>query len=122
MKPTTSLPPARKFAGTSGSRPLRQILCWTLAGFGIGVAAASAYLLLGGEYLWNIPRWAAFVFYPGFAAGVQANQWGLRVGPSKVVGVLAVGLAYAALAALGRLVWLALKHRRQSAALRINSE
>jgi hypothetical protein len=122
MKPTTPLPPAREFAGTHDSRLLRQNLCWTLAGFGAGVVSATAYLLLGGEYLWGIPRWAAFVFYPGFAAGVQANQWGLRVGPSQVVGVLAVGLAYAALATLTRFLWFALKHCRQSAALREDSE
>jgi hypothetical protein len=45
-----------------------------LAGFGLGVIAASAYLLLDGEYLWNVPRWANVVFYPGFLAGFQAYQ------------------------------------------------
>ena len=111
MKPPVSIPPAREFARTSASRPLRQMLCWTLPGFGLGVVSATAYLLLGGEYFLGIPRWAAFVFYPGFAAGVQAYEWGLRVGPSQVVGVLAVGLAYATLAVLARCGWRVLKHR-----------
>jgi hypothetical protein len=93
-----------------------------LAGFGLGVIAASAYLLLDGEYLWNVPRWANVVFYPGFLAGFQAYQWGVSVPASKVVGVLAVGLAYAVLTALARFAWFALKHRRQAAALRRNSE
>ena len=111
MKAPVSIPPAREFARTSASRPLRQMLCWTLPGFALGVVSATAYLLLGGEYLLGIPRWAAFVFYPGFAAGVQAYEWGLRVGPSQVVGVLAVGLAYATLGVLARCGWRVLKHR-----------
>ena len=111
MKPITSLSPDSESAVTSRPRPLRQTLCWGLAGFGVGVVSASAYLLLGGEYFLGIPRWAAIVFYPGFVAGLQANQWGLRVGPSQVVGVLAVGLAYATLAVLARCGWRLLKHR-----------
>ena len=111
MKPTTSLPPARESAVTSRPHPLRQTLCWALAGFGVGVVSATAYLLLGGDYFLDIPRWAAFVFYPGFAAGVQANQWGLSLAASMVVGVLAVGLAYATLAVLARCGWRVLKHR-----------
>ena len=111
MKPITSLSPAGESAATSRPRPLRQTLCWGLAGFGVGVVSATAYLLLDGEYVLGIPRWAAFVFYPGFAAGVQAYEWGLRVGPSQVVGVLAVGLAYATLAVLARCGWRVLKHR-----------
>jgi hypothetical protein len=39
MKPTTSLPPARKFAGTNGSRPLRQTRRWTLVGSSEGTAS-----------------------------------------------------------------------------------
>jgi len=122
MKSTTSLPSARESAVTNRRRPLRQTLCWTLAGFGFGVVSAATYLLLGGDYLVFVPRWALIVFYPGFLAGLKANDWGLGEASCKVVGVLAVGLAYAALAALPRLLWFALKHHRQSAALRKDSE
>jgi hypothetical protein len=105
MKPTTSLPTAREFAGTDGSRPVRQTLCWTLAGVGLGVVAACAYLFLGGEYLFSIPRRDAIVFYPGFLAGFKVAEWGLSVTASKAVGVLAVGLAYALIPLLLRFVW-----------------
>ena len=91
----------------------RGILPAALIGFGVGVVSAAAYLLLGGEYFVFIPRWAAIVFSPGFLVGFKVNDWGLSREASKVVGVLAVGLAYAALAALARFGWLALKHRRQ---------
>ena len=62
------------------------------------------------------------MFYLGFLAGFQVYKWGLSQEASKVVGVLTVGVAYAALAALTRFAWLAFKHRRQSAAMRKNSE
>jgi hypothetical protein len=122
MKPTTSLPLARGSANTADSRPLRQNLCWALTGFGVGVVSASAYLLLDGEYFLFIPRSAYIVFYPGFFLGNAAYKWGLSQDASKVVGVLTVGVAYAALAILARFAWLALKHRRQSATMRKNSE
>jgi hypothetical protein len=122
MKPRTSLPTAREFAGTGGSRPLRQTLCWSLAGFGLGVIAASAYLVLGVQYFRGIPLWAEIVFYPGVLAGLEVNERGVSVAASKAVGVFAVGLAYAALARLTRFLWFALKHCRQSAALREDSE
>jgi hypothetical protein len=67
---------------------------WSLAGFGLGVLSSSAYLLLGGNYISSIPRYADLLFYPGFAAGFRVYGWGLRESMSKVVGVLAVGLAY----------------------------
>jgi hypothetical protein len=118
MKATTSLPTGREPAGTTDSHALRRNLCWTLVGFGIGVFSASAYLLLGGEYLMGIPRGATIVFYPGFLVGFQVNAWGLNVAVSKVVGVFAVGLAYAGLATLTRLLWFALKDCLQPAALR----
>lgn len=95
---------------------------WASAGFGLGVSAGAAYLVLGGEYIWNIPRWANVVFYPGFQAGFQVNHWGLSNEASKVVGVLVVGLAYAVLAALLGLLWFALNHRRQADALPQNSD
>ena len=122
MKATTSLPTAREATGTGGSRPLRQTSCWTLAGFGVGVVSATAYLLLGGEYFLFIPRWAFIVFYPGFFVGDASYKWGLGQEAAKVVGVLAVGLAYAALATLTRFLWFGLKHCRQSAAQREDSE
>jgi len=103
-------------AGITGGSPLRQILCWALAGFGVGVVSASAYLLLGGEYFLFIPRWAEVVFYPGFLAGTAAYDLGLRQNAPKVVGVLAVGFAYAMLAALACFAWFAFKHRRPSTA------
>lgn len=56
MKPTTCLPTAHGPVGANGSHPLRQTLCWTLAGFGLIVVSASAYLLLGGRYLWDVSR------------------------------------------------------------------
>jgi hypothetical protein len=72
-------------------------------GFGAGLSAAMMYLLLGGEYFWNAPAAASLFFSPGFAAGYQAYEWGLPEGASKIVGVLAVGLAYGALALLVRI-------------------
>ncbi len=111
MKPTTSLPPARESAVTNRPRPLRQTLCWALAGFGVGVVSATTYLLLGGEYFVFVPRWATIVFYPGFLVGFNAYVLGLREQPSQVVGVLSVGLAYATLAVLARCGWRVLKHR-----------
>jgi len=92
------------------------------AGFALGIALASAYLLLGGAYFLSIPRWAFIAFRPGFFVGYTAHDSGLSVAASKAVGVFAVGLAYAALAVLARFAWFALKFRRQSAALRKNSE
>jgi hypothetical protein len=90
----------------------RGILPTGLVGFGVGVICATSYLLLGGEYFWNIPRWADIVFYPGFLAGRQAYHWGLSVPVSKVVGVLAVGFAYALLAVLLRFAWRIARERR----------
>ena len=75
-------------------------------GMGIGVPAASAYLLLGGEYLFYIPRWAAIVFYTGFAAGQKSYDLGLRPDiAAMAVGVLTVGLTYAIIAVLACLAW-----------------
>ena len=111
MKNTTGLPPTGDPAGITGSGPHSQILCWALAGFGLGVVSASAYLLLGGEYLLFIPRWAEIVFYPGFLAGTAAYDLGLRQDAPKVVGVLAVGFAYALLALLVRLAWSTVRKR-----------
>ena len=103
-------------------RPRREVFRWALTGFSVGVVSATAYLLLGGEYFLLIPRWAEIVFYPGFLAGNTAYKWGLSQEACKVVGVVAVGFAYATLAALARFLWSALKHRRPSAALSQNSE
>jgi len=103
-------------------RPRRGVVSCALIGFGIGAGSATAYLLLDGEYLWGIPDWASVVFFPVFLAGFKFNELGLSLEASKAVGVLVVGVAYAVLAALTRSAWFALKHRRQSAALRRNSE
>jgi len=86
-------------------------------GFALGITLASAYLLLGGRYFLSIPRWAFIAFRPGFFVGHTAYDWGLSQNTSKVVGVVAVGLAYAALAVLARFAWFALELRRQSAAM-----
>lgn len=120
-----SLLAAREQAGqafATTSRLRRGVFRWALAGFGLGVVAASAYLLLGGEYFVFIPRWAEIVFYPGFLVGFKVNDWGLSEQSSKVVGVLALGLAYAAAVVFVRLAWFAIKHRRQSAAAKQISE
>jgi hypothetical protein len=82
----------------------RRIWICALCGYCLGVAAASSYLLLGGEYFWSIPLWAHICFFPGFVAGVYAAELGLGVGASKVLGVLAVGVTYAALFALAALL------------------
>lgn len=96
---------------------------WTpLAGFGIGTVSAAAYLLLGGAYFLSVPLWAFIVFRPGFFVGYAAYDSGLNQNLSKTVGVVAVGLAYAAFAALARFAWFAFRLRRQSAALRPNPE
>jgi hypothetical protein len=109
-------------ASATTGRTRRGIFRWALAGFGLGVVAASAYLLLGGEYLVFIPRWAEIVFYPGFLAGFQVYEWGLSQEASKVVGVLALGLAYAVAVVVVRLAWFAVKCRRQSAVVKQVSE
>jgi hypothetical protein len=69
------------------------VACWALIGFGIGAGSAMAYVLLGGEYFWGVPRWAAIVFFPGLLAGSKVNKWGMDQDASIVVGVLAVGFA-----------------------------
>lgn len=93
----------------------RKICFTTLIGFVAGVLGGAAYLLLAGEYLFNIPLWSRVVFYPGFFAGEQAySSWHLRAEASKVVGVLAVGLAYALIAALSRWIWITVKRRRNN--------
>lgn len=72
-----------------------------LGGFVIGVSGAAAYLFSGGEYLFNVPLWARVVFYPGFLAGYwAAENLHFGIDASKVIGIIAVGLAYAAIAAL----------------------
>jgi hypothetical protein len=109
-------------ACASARRPRRGVVSWALLGFGIGAGSATAYLLLGGEYLWDIPHWASVVFFPGFLVGFKVNEWGLDKDVSKVVGVLTVGLAYAALGISARFAWFALKHCRRSAALSQISE
>jgi hypothetical protein len=86
-----------------------------LIGFAIGVLGGAGYLLLGGDYFFNIPRWASIVFYPGFFAGFWTLDH-LHVGVlvAQVIGVIAVGLVYALLAALARWVWNALWRRRRN--------
>ena len=122
MKPTILMQKVGEPAGATTARPRRGVVRWASAGFGLGGVSGTAYLLLGGEYFIFIPCWAAIVFYPGFIVGNTAFRWGLSLEACKVVGVLAVGLAYAAVAALTRRVWLALKHRRQSATPRQSPE
>ena len=97
------------------------VVCWALTGFGVGVSSVTAWILLDGSILFT-PRWASVVFFPGFLAGFKVNGWGLGELASAVVGVLAVGLAYAALAILARFTWFALQRRRRSAALKQISE
>ena len=118
MKTTISMQRAGEPACATASRLRPGVASWALIGFGIGVGSATAYLFLGGEYLWDIPHWASVVFFPGFLVGFKVKEWGLDKDVCEVVGVLAVGLAYAAVAALARLVWSATKRRRRSTALR----
>ena len=100
MRATSSMHRVEEPAGATVGRPRRGVCRWALAGFGFGVVAASAYLLLDGEYLWSVPLWARIVFFPGFQAGYQVREWGLSEPLSKVVGVLEVGLAYASIGVL----------------------
>lgn len=79
-------------------------------GMGVGVLGGAAYLLFGGEYIVNIPYWAAIVFYTGFAAGNQAVNLGVEVSAAKVLGVVTVGLTYALVAVLVCFVWLGIKN------------
>lgn len=101
-KPAKQNPPAWK----PGKLWLAAII-----GMGVGVLAGSAYLLSGGEYIVNIPRWASVVFFTGFAAGNQAANSGMGEGAAKIVGVAAVGLTYAAIAVLIYLVWHLVKRK-----------
>jgi hypothetical protein len=71
-----------------------NIWSWSLVGFGLGILSSGAYLLLGGDYFWSVPRYARLLFYPGFAAGYRAYEWGLSESVSEVVGVLVVGIVY----------------------------
>ena len=92
----------------------RGILAAALIGFCVGVVSAAAYLLLGGEYFLSTPRWADIVFYPGFAAGFKAYDLCRSEPVAKIVGVIAVGLAYGLLAGLGRLAWRMMRNCRAS--------
>jgi len=82
-----------------------------LCGFVVGVTSGSAYLLLGGEYIASIPRWAEIIFYPGFFAGFRTFYMFHSEGPAKVIGVLAVGLTYALISVFACLGWRLLKRR-----------
>ena len=95
-----------------GQTKCRRIWSTAAAGFGLGITAATMYLLLGGACVWNIPRAALIAFYPGFVAGEHVYNWSNGVGLAKVAGVLAVGLTYAVVAAVARLVWLALTKKK----------
>jgi len=87
-----------------------ECVCWlALTGFTLGALSGTTYLLCDGEYLFNVPRWAAAVFYPGFVAGFQAYGWGLGEPAAKIVGVAAVGLMYALIAAALDFAWLAVR-------------
>ena len=76
-----------------------------LVGFGLGVVAGSAYLLLGGEYIFDVPRWAVISFYPGFVAGFKVYDLVHLEWLAKVVGVITVGASYAILSLLVSWVW-----------------
>ena len=104
--------PANSASDGIGQTKCRRIWSTAAAGFGLGITAATMYLLLGGEYVWNIPRVPLVAFYPGFVAGRLVYDWGDRVGPAKVAGVLAVGLTYAVVAAVARFAWLALTRNK----------
>ena len=95
---------------TASSRKIRSV---ALIGFGAGGLGGAGFLLSGGNYFLNIPRWASIVFYPGFFAGFWAAEH-LHVGVlvAQVIGVIAVGLAYALMAALACWIWLAVSRRR----------
>jgi len=89
-------------------------VCWSaLAGFILGALSGTTYLLCDGDYFFSVPRWAAVVFYPGFVAGFQAYGWGLGEPAAKIVGIAAVGLMYALIAAVLDFTWLALRSPRQ---------
>ena len=75
-----------------------RVSVWGLGCFSLGVSASAAYLLLGGDYFWNIPLYARVLFYPGFVAGYRAFNWGISESVSKMVGVMAVGVVYGLLA------------------------
>lgn len=93
----------------------RKIWFAASLGFAVGVVSGTAYLLLGGIYFFNVPRWAAVLFYPGFVTGYWVyDHWNLREHTSKIVGVLAVGLTYALLGALLRWVAMRLRQRRDN--------
>ena len=117
LKITIPMQSAGKPACATASRRHPGVASWALIGFGIDIGSATAYQLLGGEYLWDIPHWASVVFFPGFLVGFKVNEWALDKDASKVVGVLAVGLAHAALAISAWFAWFALQHRRRSTAL-----
>ena len=95
----------------------RKIWLPALPGFVVGVLGGASYLLLGGEYLFNIPLWASIAFYPGFVVGNRAYAFlHLGVAACKVIGVLAVGLAYALTSMLAHCVWISVARRQNKPA------
>ncbi len=122
MKTTSPMQRVDEPAGATAGCPPRGVVRGTLTGFGGGVVSAAAYLLLGVQHFPAIPRWADVVFYPGFFVSYTVYDLGLSQNFFKAVGVFAVGLAYAAVAAPARFAWFALQLRRQSAGLRQHSE
>ena len=76
-------------------------------GFGIGILVGSTYLLAGGEYVFNVPRWASLLFFTGFTVGNKAYyELGMPELAAKMIGVAAVGLTYALIAVLVCLPWI----------------
>ena len=121
MTNLTSNPAASRSLGTDCISVLRRTLGWVLGGFVFGSGGAAAYLLLGGDYFVDVPRWAYIAFYPGFLAGFRFHDWGLSIDASQIVGVLVVGVSYATLALLARFAWFAFQYCHKSKAARPNS-
>jgi hypothetical protein len=80
-------------------------------GFAIGSLAGSAYLLLGGEYLFTVPRWAEITFYPGFLAGFKAYDLVHSQSLAQVIGVTAVGASYGLIGIVCQKLWFRLRRK-----------
>ena len=112
MKPP---PPSQEAMTKSPHRPTtrRESMRWAIGGFVLGTLGPTLYPLSGGDYFFSVPKWASLAFLPGFLAGFKAYDLGLREPLARVVGVVAVGIAYSALGWVACIAWRACLGKRR---------
>lgn len=106
MKTTNQQESSQIAKSDSSSRRPKQLWLAAFIGMDIGVLGGAAYLLYGGEVIWNIPSWAMIAFYPGLWVGSSVwDHWRVYEGTAAFIGLITVGLAYGVIAVLIRLAW-----------------